>query len=117
MNYGAGSAPPCTNITIYFTVKTKAKNGVDFTFLDANGQDATQVGVLLTGMGRDGAAGLKRIRAARGLTLAQDEETCAVYGMPAAAMEVDAVDAQLPLADIGPTLRRLTSFVEPGGPS
>ncbi|HEX4637878.1 MAG TPA: PA domain-containing protein [Chthoniobacterales bacterium] len=49
MNYGAGSATPCTNVTVYFTVKTKAKNGVDFTFLDANGQDATQVGVLLTG--------------------------------------------------------------------
>ncbi|HZR77839.1 MAG TPA: PQQ-binding-like beta-propeller repeat protein [Chthoniobacterales bacterium] len=49
MTYGAGSATPCTNIIVYFTVKTKAKNGVDFTFTDANGQDATQVGVLLTG--------------------------------------------------------------------
>ena len=92
--------------------------GIDATMSSvADVAGAGAVGVLLTGMGRDGAAGLKRIRAARGLTLAQDEETCAVYGMPAAAMEVDAVDAQLPLADIGPTLRRLTSFVEPGGPS
>ena len=49
MNYGAGSAPPCTNVTVYFTVKTKATNGVDFTFTDVNGQDATVVGALLTG--------------------------------------------------------------------
>ena len=75
------------------------------------------VGVLLTGMGRDGAVGLKHIRDAGGLTLAQDEKTCAVYGMPAAAMEIGAVNVQLPLEDIGPTLRRLTSIVEPGGPS
>jgi two-component system chemotaxis response regulator CheB len=75
------------------------------------------VGVLLTGMGRDGAAGLKRIRDAGGLTLAQDEQTSAVYGMPAAAMELDAVDVQLPLTDIGPALHRLTSVDQPGGPS
>jgi chemotaxis response regulator CheB len=37
--------------------------------------------------------------------------------MPAAAMELDAVDVQLPLSDIGPTLRRLTSADQPGGPS
>jgi YVTN family beta-propeller protein len=49
MYYGAGSSVPCTNITVYFTVKTKAVNGVDFTFLDANGQDATVVGAQLTG--------------------------------------------------------------------
>lgn len=70
---------------------------------------AGAVGVLLTGMGRDGAAGLKKMRDSGGLTLAQDEETCAVYGMPAAAMAIDAADVQLPLSDIGPTLRRLTS--------
>jgi len=49
LNYGAGSAPPCTNVTVYFTTKTKAVNGVDFTFTDANGQDATVVGASLTG--------------------------------------------------------------------
>jgi len=48
LNYGAGSAPPCTSVMVYFTTKTKAQNGVDFTFTDANGHDATVVGALLT---------------------------------------------------------------------
>ena len=92
--------------------------GIDATLSSvADVAGAGAVGVLLTGMGRDGAAGLKRIRDAGGLTVAQDEETCAVYGMPAVAMELDAVDLQLPLCDIGPTLRRLTSLTERGGPS
>jgi two-component system chemotaxis response regulator CheB len=45
------------------------------------------IGVLMTGMGEDGAAGLGAIRAAGGLTLAQNQETCVVYGMPRAAIE------------------------------
>ena len=92
--------------------------GIDVTLSSvADVVGAGAVGLLLTGMGRDGAAGLKRIRDAGGLTLAQDEATCAVYGMPAAAMELDAVDAQLALPDIGPTLRRLTSVTQSGGSS
>ena len=82
--------------------------GIDVTFAsvaDAVGGDA--VGVLLTGMGRDGAVGLKRMRERGAFTIAQDEATCAVYGMPAAAMAVGAVDRQLALADIGPALRKL----------
>jgi two-component system chemotaxis response regulator CheB len=83
--------------------------GIDVTFgslADAVGAQA--VGLLLTGMGRDGAAGLKRMRERGAFTIAQDEETCAVYGMPAAAMAVDAVDRQLPLGEIGAALRQLT---------
>jgi two-component system chemotaxis response regulator CheB len=45
------------------------------------------IGVLMTGMGEDGAAGLGAIRAAGGLTMAQNQETCVVYGMPRAAIE------------------------------
>lgn len=59
------------------------------------------VGVLLTGMGRDGAAGLRRLRQSSGHTIAQDEPSSTVYGMPAAAMALDAVDRQLPLTEIG----------------
>ncbi len=50
-------------------------------------------GVVLTGMGEDGARGLAALRAAGGLTLAQSEATCAVFGMPRAALERGAVEA------------------------
>jgi two-component system chemotaxis response regulator CheB len=59
---------------------------------------------LLTGMGRDGAAGLLRIRRAGGFTIAQDEATCAVYGMPREASILGAAEHVLPLQDIGPAL-------------
>ena len=49
LNYGAGSAGPCQSVTVHFTVKTKAKSGVDFTLTDANGQDATVVGAVTSG--------------------------------------------------------------------
>jgi len=55
------------------------------------------VGVLLTGMGRDGADGLKTIREQGGYTIAQSEATCVVYGMPRVAAEIGAVKIQLPL--------------------
>lgn len=55
------------------------------------------LGVLLTGMGVDGAAGLKKMRDEGAYTIAQDEETSVVYGMPKAAAELDAVEAVLPL--------------------
>ena len=58
------------------------------------------VGVVLTGMGRDGARGLKALRDAGFHTIAQNRETCAVYGMPKAAAELDAAVEILPLADI-----------------
>jgi two-component system chemotaxis response regulator CheB len=58
------------------------------------------VGVLLTGMGRDGADGLKAMRDAGARTIAQDRDTSTVYGMPRAAVEVGAVDAGTPLGAI-----------------
>jgi chemotaxis response regulator CheB len=60
------------------------------------------VGVVLTGMGRDGAAGSEAIRSAGGSVVAQDEATSAVYGMPRAAAQ--AADLVLPLEEIGPTI-------------
>jgi two-component system chemotaxis response regulator CheB len=65
------------------------------------------VGVILTGMGRDGAAGLKAMRDAGSPTIGQDEGSCVVYGMPRAAFDAGAVAEQLPLEKIGPEILRL----------
>ena len=59
------------------------------------------VGVILTGMGRDGAAGLLKMRHAGARTVGQNEKTCVVYGMPRVAYELGAVEQQLPLGSIG----------------
>jgi two-component system chemotaxis response regulator CheB len=58
------------------------------------------VGVLLTGMGTDGAEGLLRLRQVSGRTIAQDEESCVVFGMPKAAIEIGAATQILPLSRI-----------------
>jgi len=62
------------------------------------------VAALLTGMGRDGAEGLLNLRMAGAATFAQDEATCVVWGMPAAAVALGAADAVLPLDSIAPAL-------------
>ena len=58
------------------------------------------LGVLLTGMGRDGALGMQKLKAAGAVNLAQNEQTCVVYGMPRAAVELGVVDRVLPLGHI-----------------
>ncbi|MEO6209526.1 MAG: chemotaxis-specific protein-glutamate methyltransferase CheB [Gemmatimonadaceae bacterium] len=68
----------------------------------------TSYGVVLSGMGRDGAAGLLEMKAAGARTIAQDEETSAVFGMPRAAAELGAASDILPLDKIGPFLSQLT---------
>jgi two-component system chemotaxis response regulator CheB len=65
-------------------------------------------GVILTGMGRDGAAGLKAMKDMGSPTLAQDEATSAVFGMPRAAIELGAVDRVLPIEDVARVLVELT---------
>ncbi len=75
---------------------------------------ARAIGVILTGMGRDGANGLLSIRQAGGRTIGQDEASCVVYGMPKAAFEIGAVERQLPLEKIAGAIRKLTNTS--GGP-
>lgn len=66
------------------------------------------LGVLLTGMGEDGAEGLHAIHQAKGHTIAEDETTAVVYGMPKAAVQLGAVHDLLPLHDIADRLIDLT---------
>lgn len=70
-------------------------------------------GVLLTGMGRDGARGLRMMREAGAHTIAQDRSTSAVYGMPKAADELGAAVEVLPLRRIAPTLAAIFSRAKP----
>lgn len=58
------------------------------------------IGVILTGMGRDGADGLLKMRQAGAFTIGQDKETCVVYGMPMEAYKIGAVQVQAPLFKI-----------------
>ena len=58
------------------------------------------LGVILTGMGSDGAAGLLKMRQAGARTVGQDESSCLIYGMPKAAKLLGAIDAEFPLAQI-----------------
>jgi two-component system chemotaxis response regulator CheB len=58
------------------------------------------IGVIMTGMGRDGASGLLEMKKAGAKTIAQDEETCVVFGMPKEAIKLGAVDVVAPLQDI-----------------
>lgn len=62
------------------------------------GNDA--LGILLTGMGRDGAAGLLAMRQARARTIAQDQDSCVVFGMPREAIELGAAQSVVPLVQI-----------------
>lgn len=73
----------------------------------ANHWPSPAIAVLLTGMGTDGAAGLKCLRSAGWHTIAQDQQSCTVYGMPKAAVELGAAVEILPLGAIAPTLLNL----------
>jgi two-component system chemotaxis response regulator CheB len=90
---------------------TPARRGhrpsIDELFLSCAESCPEQVaGVLLTGMGADGVEGLTALRQAGGLTLAQDEASSVVYGMPRVALERGAADVALPPRDLARTLVR-----------
>ncbi|MDK1377981.1 MULTISPECIES: protein-glutamate O-methylesterase CheB [unclassified Sinorhizobium] len=97
----ANAAAPCCRL-----VERAPVNGhrpsVDVLFdsvAELAGRNA--IGVILTGMGRDGASGLLKMRHAGARTFGQNEKTCVVYGMPRVAYELGAVETQLPLGSIG----------------
>jgi two-component system chemotaxis response regulator CheB len=66
------------------------------------------LGVIMTGMGKDGLEGLKAIKKRSGYVIAQDEETCVVYGMPKAAVDEGVADTVLPLEEISNALVAIT---------
>jgi two-component system chemotaxis response regulator CheB len=67
---------------------------------------ANVIGVVLTGMGNDGAAGVQAVKAARGCVLAQDEATSVIFGMPAEAIRTGAVDQVLGIEEMYPAIEK-----------
>jgi two-component system chemotaxis response regulator CheB len=74
---------------------------------------ADGIGVVLTGMGDDGAAGLLALRQAGGSTIAQDEASCAVFGMPRAAERIGAVTEMVPLDQVAAAVLRAERVPRP----
>jgi two-component system chemotaxis response regulator CheB len=93
-------------------IKLSAKDdkiqSIDYTIESAvRAYSGEVVGVLLTGMGNDGAKGLRAIKKAGGNTIVENESTCVIFGMPKAAIEMGCVDAVRPLQDIAKTIMEM----------
>ena len=98
--YTLGTPPP--------TMQDKHAPSVDRLFMSlAEVFGSKAVGVVLTGMGSDGALGAKSIRKAGGEVWAESERTAVIYGMPQEAVATGAVSRVLPLGEIGPALVEL----------
>lgn len=86
------------------------KPAADYMFRSvATACQGKSVGVIMTGMGGDGAKGLKHMHEAGAFIIGQDEKTSTIYGMPKEAYNADVVDKQLPLEQIAPRLIKLLS--------
>ena len=109
-----GAAPRCR-----LTVGEKVSGhrpSVDVLFESVATTNVPSLGVILTGMGRDGASGLKRLRDSGAPTIGQDAASSTIYGMPGVAMEEGAVERQLRLTAIGPEILRVcASGAQRGG--
>ncbi|WP_322978910.1 chemotaxis response regulator protein-glutamate methylesterase [Pseudomonas sp. C11] len=80
---------------------SRHKPSVDVLFRStARAAGANATGIIMTGMGDDGARGLREMREAGAFTLGQDEASCVVYGMPKEAKKIDAVSREIPLEQI-----------------
>ena len=89
---------------------SRHRPSVDVLFRSAaQAAGANAVGVIMTGMGDDGAQGMLEMKQAGAFTIAQDEASCVVFGMPKEAIALGAVHEVLPLHQIGPVMLRYTS--------
>ena len=91
------------DVTVDFIKDTQYvyRPSVDLLMLStAQVYDSSAIGVILTGMGNDGLVGLKEIKRRNGLVIAQDEETCVVFGMPKAVINSNIADVVLPIDKI-----------------
>ncbi len=87
------------------------KPAADLLFLSvADAAGAKAVGIILTGMGRDGTEGARAIRSKGGFVLAESPETCVVYGMPKSAVEAGTVNESLPLYRIPERVKLLAKM-------
>ena len=87
-----------------------ARPSADRSFL-SGAEQGPVIGVVLSGAGVDGAAGVVAIKAAGGVIIAQDARTAEHFGMPQAAIETGAVEHVLPLGEIGPALTMLARTI------
>jgi len=95
---------------------SRHRPSVDVLFRSAaNAAGANAVGIIMTGMGDDGAKGLLEMRRAGAVTIAQDEESCVVFGMPKEAIALGAADKVVPLSDIPLQILRLGMSTAPAG--
>jgi len=104
-----GTSPRC-RLTQGDTVSGH-RPSVDMLFRSVARLRLPMTGVILTGMGRDGAQGLLEMRAAGAHTLGQDEVSCVVYGMPRVAQEVGAVERQISLSRLPAAILDLCATV------
>jgi two-component system chemotaxis response regulator CheB len=89
------------------------KPSVDVLFRSvAQNAGRNAIGVLLTGMGKDGARGLQEMRNAGSPTIAQDEETSVVWGMPGEAVAIGAAQRVLPLPQIAGAVREIAESMD-----
>jgi two-component system chemotaxis response regulator CheB len=73
----------------------------------ADVSNGSALGVILTGMGNDGFKGMQHLKSKGGVSIAQDEATSTIYGMPRACVEGGVADEVLPLGDIGFEIARV----------
>lgn len=95
-----------TQLTDGIAVNAQKPSG-NVLFRSMAGLGSSAAAVLLTGMGEDGALGMRDMQRAGAYTIVEDESTAVVYGMPAAAVKLGAASAVLPVGEIGPRLNVL----------